>query len=213
MPVQTEVVGRTWGTLAFPLSLSHQNCIFFWLPNPMEQMQLAGSLDLSYRFPEQERNHAIMQQLECMCLLMPTDLLIALKIEEALPQPMLLHLMSMATQHLLIIISDHRHCFCITRNWTHRTQSHCPPPLLRSSSQPGQVLPSVLGQWGRRHFKSRLGFGGFVSSLKKRLFKIIQHVTIQRLTRWTSSRKNIASKCNHTAFSRGVSSSQTWVTT
>lgn len=212
MPVQTEVVGRTWGTLAFPRSLSHQNCIFFWLPNPMEQMQLAGSLDLSYRFPEQEGNHAIMQQLECMCLLMPTDPLIALKIEEALPQPMLLHLMSMATQHLSSFqTTDIASVSPITEHIEHGAT--LPPPLLRSSSQPGQVLPSVLGQWGRRHFKSRLGFGGFVSSLKKRLFKIIQHVTIQRLTRWTSSRKNIASKCNHSAFSRGVSSSQTWVAT
>lgn len=212
MPVQTEVVGRTWGTLAFPRSLSHQNCIFFWLPNPMEQMQLAGSLDLSYRFPEQEGNHAIMQQLECMCLLMPTDPLIALKIEEALPQPMLLHLMSMATQHLSSFqTTDIASVSPITEHIKHGAT--LPPPLLRSSSQPGQVLPSVLGQWGRRHFKSRLGFGGFVSSLKKRLFKIIQHVTIQRLTRWTSSRKNIASKCNHSAFSRGVSSSQTWVAT
>lgn len=184
MPVQTEVVGRTWGTLAFPRSLSHQNCIFFWLPNPMEQMQLAGSLDLSYRFPEQEGNHAIMQQ----------------------------HLMSMATQHLSSFqTTDIASVSPITEHIEHGAT--LPPPLLRSSSQPGQVLPSVLGQWGRRHFKSRLGFGGFVSSLKKRLFKIIQHVTIQRLTRWTSSRKNIASKCNHSAFSRGVSSSQTWVAT
>lgn len=172
MPVQTEVVGRTWGTLAFPLSLSHQNCSFFWLLSPMKQIEPAGSVDLSCRFPEQERNHATMQQLESMCLPIPTNPPAALQIEEALPQPVPLHLMSIVTQHLSITVSGYRHCFCIiTHNWTHQIGSH--PALPKTSSQPGQGLPAVLGQWRRRHLKSRLGFGGFVSSLKKRLFKII----------------------------------------
>lgn len=38
-PVRTEVVGRTWGAWAFPLSLSHQNCCFFWLPSLREQIE------------------------------------------------------------------------------------------------------------------------------------------------------------------------------
>ena len=178
MPVQAEVVGSTWGTLAFPQSLSHRNCSFFCLLSSMEQIQPAGSLDLSYTFPEQEENHGTMKQLECMCLPVPTN-----PCRQKKSYPSLCSCIWCPWQHFSVIISGYRHCFCVTHNWTHQMGSHS-LLLLRSSSQSGQVLPSVLGQWRRRHFKSRLGFGAFVSCLKKRLFKIIQCVIKQRLTRW-----------------------------
>lgn len=80
----------------------------------------------------------------------------------------------------------YRHCFCFTHNWIHPKGSLLSFPCSGAPPSLGikQILPSGLGQWRRKHFNSILGFGRFASSLKKRLFKIIQHVTIQRLTRW-----------------------------
>lgn len=99
MSMQTELVGKTWRNLAFPLSSLTLELQILFDPQPLEQIQTAGLLDLSHKFPNQQRNHATIQQLKCMCLILPANPPVALPVQEAIPQPVLLHLKSIATQH------------------------------------------------------------------------------------------------------------------
>lgn len=105
MSMQTELVGKTWRNLAFPLSSLILELQVLFAPQPLEQIQTAGLLDLSHKFPNQQRNHATIQQLKCMCLTLPANPPVALHVQEAIPQPVLLHLKSIATQHFTIISS------------------------------------------------------------------------------------------------------------
>jgi len=76
-----------------PAAPSHQNYRFLGLPGPTEQMQPYHLLDLSYRFPGQQRNHAALQLPECTYLLLPAKLTVTLNLLA------LLHLKYAATQH------------------------------------------------------------------------------------------------------------------
>lgn len=99
------------------------------------------------------------QQPEGTCLHMSTNPPVASQMKEALPQLMLLHLMSMATPHCSVIISDIA------------SVSPTPEHMESGATLPfpcfGKLSPSELGQGRRKHLESRLG--GFTSSLKKRL--------------------------------------------
>lgn len=76
-----------------PAAPSHQNYRFLGLPGHTKQMQPYHLLDLSYRFPGQQRNHAALQLPECTYLLLPAKLTVTLNLLA------LLHLKYAATQH------------------------------------------------------------------------------------------------------------------
>lgn len=90
---------------SLPIVLPRLRTASSFCSQPLEQIQTAGLLDLSHKFPNQQRNHATILQLKCMCLILPANPPVALPVQEAIPQPVLLHLKSIATQHFTIISS------------------------------------------------------------------------------------------------------------